>query len=67
MKKHYIKMTVVITLLILAAFLLAGGFFTYVAASKTMQSHMNTAKAHAARALPGFPDAVTEETVIQEM
>ena len=67
MKKHYIKLTVVITLLILAAFLLAGVFFTYVAASKTMQSHMNTAKAHAVRALPGFPDAVTEETVIQEM
>lgn len=67
MKKHYIRITAVIASLIFAAFLLAGGFFTYAAASKTMQSHMNTAKAHAARALPGFPDAVTEETVIQEM
>ena len=44
MKKHYIKMTAVITLLILAAFLLAGGFYTYVITTKTMNEAVSSVR-----------------------
>ena len=37
MKKHYIRLTAAITSLILIAFILAGGFFTYVSATKTLK------------------------------
>ena len=59
MKKHYIKLTVVITVLILAAFLLAGGFYTYVIATKTMNESMKNVK----RAMNwSLPDNLNHDT-----
>ncbi|MBR5974383.1 MAG: HAMP domain-containing histidine kinase [Clostridiales bacterium] len=40
MKKHYIQITVIITSLILIAFILAGGFFTYMKSQEVIDDRM---------------------------
>ena len=67
MKKHYIKLTVVITVLILAAFLLAGGFYTYVIATKTMNDSMARAKTLMNWSLPNNPDQITADSAVRDV
>ena len=66
MKKHYIKMTAVITLLILAAFLLAGGFYTYVITTKTMNESLSSVRRGMDLALSDRLDRDTDDPVIRK-
>ncbi|MBO4241905.1 MAG: HAMP domain-containing histidine kinase [Clostridiales bacterium] len=46
MKKHYTRITIAFTSLILVAFLLGGGFYTYVCAAKIMNDKMDEISFH---------------------
>ena len=47
MKKHYIRLTAIITSLILLAFVIIEGLYTYVTATKIMNKKMALAENHA--------------------
>ena len=59
-------MTAVITLLILAAFLLAGGFYTYVITTKTMNESLSSVRRGMDLALSDRLDRDTDDPVIRK-
>lgn len=67
MKKHYIRISIVISLLILAAFVLAGCFYTYVMASKAMKDYMDEAKIEARVQMPASDSGMHTEPLVKEL
>ncbi|MCR4649177.1 MAG: hypothetical protein K5776_08885, partial [Lachnospiraceae bacterium] len=66
MKKHYIRITMIIEVLILVMFVLGGVFFTYVTANAEMKEHMKYAKNDITFSLPA-QTTDSEETLIKDV
>lgn len=64
MKKHYIRLTVVIEALILVVFILAGVLFTVVTANKTMNEYMDQSSSNGV--LRNYKSDDTIDSVIQK-
>ncbi len=65
MKKHYIRIAVVIEALLLVVFLLGSGFFVYVFAGNEMRNHMEQAKILASVHTPKVTEDVGKEDFIK--
>lgn len=66
MKKHYLRMAIVIDLMLLVAFIIGLGFYTYVIANKEMDSCMKQVKQKASMHTPYLTDEDDAGSIIRK-